>query len=125
MFYDIYLYALCYYICCLLGACMRCTWLCPLKPGVTHKHNTSTRIVRSFIRSFVHLFLVCSFVRPIVHGSFVRSFVHSFIQIIFVQLLCCRNSDHSFVRSFDRSFIIPIHRSSFVHSPYSSFIVRS
>jgi hypothetical protein len=35
MFYDIYLYALCYYICCLLGACMRCTRLCPLKPGVT------------------------------------------------------------------------------------------
>ena len=30
-----YLYTLCYYICCLLGACMRCTWLCPLKPGVT------------------------------------------------------------------------------------------
>jgi hypothetical protein len=23
---------LCYYICRLLGACMRCTWLCPLKP---------------------------------------------------------------------------------------------
>jgi hypothetical protein len=35
MFYDIYLYTLCYCICCLLGACMRCTWLCPLKPGVT------------------------------------------------------------------------------------------
>jgi hypothetical protein len=35
MFYDIYLYTLCYYICCLLGACMRCTRLCPLKPGVT------------------------------------------------------------------------------------------
>jgi hypothetical protein len=35
MFYDIYLYTLCYYICCLLGACMRCTWLCSLKPGVT------------------------------------------------------------------------------------------
>jgi hypothetical protein len=35
MFCDIYLYTLCYYICCLLGACMRCTWLCPLKPGVT------------------------------------------------------------------------------------------
>jgi hypothetical protein len=32
---DIYLYTLCYYICCLLGACMRCTWLCSLKPGVT------------------------------------------------------------------------------------------
>jgi hypothetical protein len=35
MFCDIYLSTLCYYICCLLGACMRCTWLCPLKPGVT------------------------------------------------------------------------------------------
>jgi hypothetical protein len=35
MIYDIYLYTLCYYICCLLGACMRCTRLCPLKPGVT------------------------------------------------------------------------------------------
>jgi hypothetical protein len=32
---DIYLYTLCYYICCLLGACMRCTWLCSLKPGCT------------------------------------------------------------------------------------------
>jgi hypothetical protein len=29
---DIYLYTLFYYICCLLGACMRCTRLCPLKP---------------------------------------------------------------------------------------------
>ena len=35
MFYDIYLYTLCFYICCLLGACMRCTRLCSLKPGVT------------------------------------------------------------------------------------------
>ena len=35
MFCDIYLYTLCYYICCLLGACMRCTRLCSLKPGVT------------------------------------------------------------------------------------------
>jgi hypothetical protein len=32
---DIYIYTLSYYICCLLGACMRCTWLCSLKPGVT------------------------------------------------------------------------------------------
>jgi hypothetical protein len=53
-----------------------------------------------------------SFVRPIT-----RSFVRSFIQIIFVLPLCCRNSDSSFVRSFDRL--------SFVHSSYSSFIVRS
>jgi hypothetical protein len=35
MFYDIYLYTLCYCICCLLGACMRCTRLCSFKPGVT------------------------------------------------------------------------------------------
>ena len=35
MFYDIYLYTLCYYICCLLGACMRCTRLCSLNLGVT------------------------------------------------------------------------------------------
>jgi hypothetical protein len=33
MFYDIYLYTLCYYICCLLGACMRCTRFCPFKTG--------------------------------------------------------------------------------------------
>jgi hypothetical protein len=39
MFYDIYLYTLCYYICCLLGACMRCTWLCSLKLGVTWRHR--------------------------------------------------------------------------------------
>jgi hypothetical protein len=53
-----------------------------------------------------------SFVRPII-----RSFVRSFVQIIFFLPLCCRNSDRSFVRSFDRS--------SFVHSFYSSFIIRS
>jgi hypothetical protein len=35
MYWDIHLYTLCYYICCLLGACMRCTRLCSLKPGVT------------------------------------------------------------------------------------------
>jgi hypothetical protein len=56
--------------------------------------------------------MVRSSVRPIV-----RSFVSSFVQIIFFLPLCCRNSDRSFVRSFDRS--------SFVHSSYSLFIVRS
>jgi hypothetical protein len=49
--------------------------------------------------------------------SIVRSFVRSFVQIIFFLSLCCRNSDRPFVRSFDRS--------SFVHSSYSSFIIRS
>jgi hypothetical protein len=58
-----------------------------------------------------------SFVR-----SIIRSFVHSFVQIIFSLPLCCRNSDRSFDHSIvHRSFIVPIHRSSFVHSPYSSF----
>jgi hypothetical protein len=41
MFYDIYLYTLCYYICCLLGACMRCTRLCSLKPGVTVRQHAA------------------------------------------------------------------------------------
>jgi hypothetical protein len=71
---------------------------------------------RSFARpivwSFVRSFMVRSSVRPIV-----RSFVRSFVQIIFFLPLCCRNSDRSFVRSFVRS--------SFVHSSYPSFIVRS
>jgi hypothetical protein len=50
-------------------------------------------------------------------------FVRSFVQIIFVQPLCCRNSDRSFDHSIvHRSFIVPIHHSSFVHSPYSSFV---
>jgi hypothetical protein len=48
MFYDIYLYTLCYYICCLLGACMRCTRLCPLKPGVTLPHE-GTRLRASLL----------------------------------------------------------------------------
>jgi hypothetical protein len=63
-------------------------------------------------RSFIRSFMVRSSVRPIV-----RSFVRSFVQIIFFLPLCCRNSDRPLVRSFDRS--------SFVHSSYSSFIVRS
>jgi hypothetical protein len=56
--------------------------------------------------------MVRSSVRPIV-----RSFVRSFVQIILFLPLCCQNSDRSLVRSFDRS--------SFVHSSYSSFIIRS
>ena len=100
---------------------------------VPHKHTLAQG---SFDRSSIvrPLFLVCSFVRPIVRSfvrSFmvrssvrpiVRSFVRSFVQIIFFLPLCCRNSDRSFDHSIvHRSFIVPIHRSSFVHSPYSSF----
>jgi hypothetical protein len=92
-------------------------------PPHTHAHSmfhTSTHWHKDrsvVLRSFVHLFLVCSFVRPIVR-SIVRSFVRSFVQIILVQPLCYRNSDRSIIQSF----IVPIHRSSFVHSPYSSFV---
>jgi hypothetical protein len=104
-------------------------------------HRSS--FVRSSYSSFFQIIFVMpkfrSFVRPIIRSSFVRpdnlchavmlpkfrsfvrpiirSFVRSFVQIIFSLPLCCRNSDRSFVRSFDRS--------SFVHSSYSSFIVRS
>jgi hypothetical protein len=51
MFCDIYLYTLCYYICCLLGACMRCTWLCSLKPGVTRGPKTIPRTSSTHIAS--------------------------------------------------------------------------
>jgi hypothetical protein len=51
MFYDIYLYTLCYYICCLLGACMRCTWLCSLKPGVTE----TSRLITTFTYTQVEM----------------------------------------------------------------------
>jgi hypothetical protein len=78
--------------------------------------------------------------------SFICPIIRSFVQIIFFQPLCCRNSDRSFihntysiVRSYDyssfvhiydyspfiRSFIVTIHCSSFIHTNYSSFIVRS
>jgi hypothetical protein len=94
---------------------------------VPHKHTLaqgsfgSSSIVRPpvlsmFVRSFVRSFDRSSD-RSWSVRSIVRSFVRSFVQIIFFLPLCCRNSDHSFVRSFDRS--------SFVHSSYSSFIVRS
>jgi hypothetical protein len=47
MFYDIYLYTLCYYICCLLGACMRCTRFCPFKTGCYKARMGSIRILAS------------------------------------------------------------------------------
>jgi hypothetical protein len=87
---------------------------------VPHKHTLAQG---SFSRSSIVRppVLSCSFVRLIVHGSFVRS------------------SDRSIVRPFVRpnnlfpavmlpkfrSSVRSIDRSSFVHSSYSSFIVRS
>jgi hypothetical protein len=103
-------------------------------PCSTQAH-TSTRIVRSFFdrsSSVLRLFVrssVRSIVRLIVHGSFVRSSDRSIVRP-FVRpnnLFSYRYAAKiPIVRSFDhlivhRSFIVPIHRSSFVHSPYSSF----
>jgi hypothetical protein len=95
---------------------------------VPHKHTLAQG---TFGRSsIVHpLFLVCSFVRPIVrpivHGSFIRSSDHSIVRPfvrpnnLFPAVMLPKF--RSFIRSIIRSFIVPIHRSSFVHSPYSSF----
>jgi hypothetical protein len=90
------------------------------------------------LRSFVHLFLVRSFVwsfnRLSNRSWFVRPFVRSFDRSIVRPFVRPNNlcsvvmlpKFRSFVRpiiwSFVRSFIVPIHRSSFVHSPYSSFV---
>jgi hypothetical protein len=89
--------------------------LTPTQAQHEHKDRSVVRpnVHSLFIRSSDHLI-----VRLIVHGSFVHPFDRSFVQIIFVQSLCCRNSD----RLFGRSFIIPIHRSSFVYMDYSPFI---
>jgi hypothetical protein len=92
-------------------------------PPPTQAH-TSTRIVRSF----VPLFLVCSFIRPIVHGSFVRSsdrsIVCSFVRPnnLFPALMLPKF--RSFVRSFNRSsfVIVPIHRSSSLFTVHRSFL---
>jgi hypothetical protein len=99
---------------------------------VPHKHTLAqgsfgrSSIVRPpvlslFVRSSDH-----SIVRPIIHGSFVRSSDRSIIRPfvrpnnLFPTVMLPKF--RSFVRSIvHRPFIVPIHRPSFVHSPYSSF----
>jgi hypothetical protein len=93
----------------------------------THKHKDRSVV----LRSFVPLFLVCSFVRPIVHGSFVRLSDHSFVHpnnlFPAVMLPKFRSFVRPIIRSFVRSFIVPIHRSSFghmtIHRYYSSSLL--
>jgi hypothetical protein len=83
---------------------------------------------RSFVRSIVHR----SFIVPIHHSSFVHSSYSSFIVrswslfIVLPDNLCpavmlpkFRSFVHPIIRSFVRSFIVPIHCSSFVHTNYS------
>jgi hypothetical protein len=102
--------------------------LSPLPPTrplhLPHKHTLTQG---SFSHSSIvrPLFLVCLFVRsivrPIVHGSFIRSsdrlIVRPFVRPnnLFPAVMLPK------FQSSVRSFIVPIHRSSFVHSPYSSF----
>jgi hypothetical protein len=115
-----------------------------------HKHNTSTRIVRSFIRPFVQLFMVCSFVRsskliycssvmlpkfrpfvhPIVHMNYssfiIRSYELFIVHRSFIRTIHRSSSIHrSFIRTIHRSFIRTIHRSSFVHCTFIPTIHRS
>jgi hypothetical protein len=75
--------------------------------------------------------VVHSIVRPPVHSLFVRSsnrswFIHTIIRpnnlCSPVMLPKFRSLVRLIIRSFVGSFIIPIHRSSFVHTNYSPFI---
>jgi hypothetical protein len=87
-------------------------------------------ITRSFIRSFIQIIFVLplccrnsdrSFVRSFDRSSFVHSSYSSFIVrswslfIVLPDNLCPAVMLPKF-RSFVRSFIVPIHRSSFVHT---------
>jgi hypothetical protein len=95
---------------------------------VPHKHTLAQG---SFDRSSIvrPLFLVCSFVRPIVR-SFIRSFMVRSSDCSIVRPFVRPNNLFptvmlpkfwSFVRSFDRSSFVHSSYSSFVHSPYSLF----
>jgi hypothetical protein len=94
---------------------------------VPHKHTLAQG---SFGRSSIVRPPVLSlFVRSSDRSWFVRPIVRSFVRPnnLFsyhyaAKIPIVRSFDHSIVH---RSFIVPIHRSSFVHSSYSSFIVRS
>jgi hypothetical protein len=91
-------------------------------------------IVRPFVRPnnlfpTVMLLKFRSFVRSIIRSFIVRSY---YLFIVLPDNLCpavmlpkFRSFVRLVIRSFVRSFIVPIHRSSFVHRHYSSFIVRS
>jgi hypothetical protein len=95
---------------------------------VPHKHTLAqgsfgrSSIVRPPIFSLFVRPIVQSFVRSFMVRSSDRSIVRPFVRpnnlFPVVMLPKFRSFDHSIVH---RSFIVPIHRSSFVHSPYSSF----
>jgi hypothetical protein len=76
-----------------------------------HKHTLAQG---SFNRS--------SIVRPPVLSLFIRSSDRSIVRPNNLFPAIMLPKFRSFVRSIIRSFIVPIHRLSFVHNPYSSFI---
>jgi hypothetical protein len=96
---------------------------------VPHKHTLAQGSFgrSSIVRPPILSLFVCSsdrsIVRPIVHGSFVRSSDRSSKKTLLIgyaaEISIVRSFDHSIVH---HSFIVPIHRSSFVHSTYSSFV---
>jgi hypothetical protein len=109
----------------------------PTRP--LHRPHQHTLAQESFGRSSIvrppvlSLFLCSSdhsIIRPIVHGSFVRSSDHSIVRLFVrpnnlcstVTLPKFRSFVRWIIRSFVHLFIVPIHRSSFVHSTYSSFV---
>jgi hypothetical protein len=107
-----------------------------LPPHAHSKSHTSTPLAqgsfgRLFDRSSTCSLFVCLFVRSFDHSSdrswYVRLIVRPFVRpnnlCSGVMLPKFRSFVCPIIRSIVRSFIVPIHRSSFVHSPYSSFIV--
>jgi hypothetical protein len=96
-----------------------------------HKHTLAQGSFgrSSIVRPPVLSLFIRSSDRSIVHGSFVRSSDHSIVRPfvrpnnLFPVVMLPKF--RSFVRSIiHRSFIVPIHCSSFVHSPYSSFVQK-
>jgi hypothetical protein len=91
---------------------------------VPHKHTLAQGSFgrSSIVRPPILSLFVRPIVRPIVHGSFVRSSDRSIVRPfvrpnnLFPVVMLSR-----FRSIVHRSFIVPINRSSFVHSPYSSF----
>jgi hypothetical protein len=95
---------------------------------VPHKHTLAQGLFgrSSIVRPPVLSLFVCSSDRSWSVRPFVRSFDRSSVRSSKWSFSCRYAAEISIVRSFDhsivhRSFIAPIHRSSFVHSPYSSF----
>jgi hypothetical protein len=88
-----------------------------------HKHKDRS-VVHSIVRPLVLSLFVRSsdrsIVRSIIHGSFVRSFNCSIVHLF----VSPNNLCSAVMLSKFQSFVRPIIR-SFVHSPYSSFIVCS